>query len=187
MNDLHSQIGRWISFRFLAPLLFLLVGVQAGCGDPHEAMVAEAQGPPAVELTNAHASPSALGRAVLEALAAADRDALRALRVSREEWLELFWPELPESDNTPFDFVWQMKDDNSRRAEGAVLLEFGGQAFEFVDLKFTEAPEVYSGFTVHLGAQLWARRLSDGQEGVLPILSVVVERQGLWKLSNLVD
>ena len=158
----------------------------AGCGPPAESRAAEA-GLEGAALAHAHASPQALGRAVLEALAAEDRQALRSLRVTREEWLELFWPELPEHDDTPFDFAWQMKDDGSRVAEATALEEFGGQEFEIIDVKFTEAPEVYPSFTVHRGAQLWARRVSDGQEGVIPILSVLVERQGLWKLSNLVD
>jgi hypothetical protein len=163
--------------------IFALLGIGlAGCQPVADA--AEA-GPP--ELANGFASPGALGKAVLEALAGDDQSTLRALRVTREEWLELFWPELPESRNTPFDFAWQMKNDNSREAERAILSEFGGQEFELLGIRFTEAPEVYPNFTLHFGAELRARRVADGQEGILPILSVVVERQGLWKLSNYVD
>ena len=169
-------------------LTLLVVSTVTGCGRPGEAADVQPEaGESEIILAHAHASPSALGRAVLRALESQDQEALRALRVTREEWLELFWAELPESDSTPFDFAWQLKDDNSRAAERAALEEFGGEDFELIDLKFTDPPEVYDTFTLHFGAELWARRVSDGREGLLPVLDVVVERGGLWKLSNLVD
>jgi hypothetical protein len=183
MNDSRGRAR--VPWGLILVSLPALLGVGVGCTGPEPTHAAEHTA--AAALASAHASPAALGRAVLDALAAEDRDALRALRVTRDEWLDLFWPELPESGNTPFDFAWQMKNDHSREAERVALSEFGGQEFEFVDMKFTEPAEVYSTFTVHMGAQLWARRVSDGQVGIIPILSVVVERQGLWKLSNLVD
>lgn len=166
----------------------LLLGGLSGCRPATEAEVAPATtvGTAPVQF-HGPASPRALGTAVLKALQEKDGEALRSLRVTREEWLHHFWPELPESRNTPFDFAWQMKDDNSRKGERAALSEFGGEELELLDLTFSLAPEVYPGFTVHRGAELRVRRASDGREGILPILSVVVERQGLWKLSNVVD
>lgn len=113
-----------------------------------------------------------------------DGDALNRLRVTRQEHLALFWPELPESDDTPFDFAWQLNDDRSRQGVSQAMAQFGGEEFELVELTFTEPPEIYPGFTVHFGAQLRARRVADGRVGYLPILDVVVERRGLWKLLN---
>lgn len=143
------------------------------------------EGPEApMALSHTYDSPEALGRAVLDALRRRDRGALESLRVTREEYLELFWPELPERDDTPFDFAWQLNDDHSRTGISQALGEFGGQDFELIELRFTEPPEVYETFTVHFGAELRVRRISDGKEGTLPILSVVAERGGRWKLLN---
>jgi len=167
------------------PLLVLLSTSLAGCGGEigsGRGGVGEAQA--AVTLSNAYASPRALGEAVLKALRENDKEALNALRITREEHLHLFWPELPESDDTPFDFAWQLNNDRSWQGVNQALAEYGGKAWELLDLAFTDPPEVYPTFTVHFGAQLRVRRVSDGKEGYLPILDVVVERQGQWKLMN---
>ena len=56
--------------------------------------------------------------------------------------------------------------------------------FELLGVEFTDPPEVYETFTWHFGPRLRVRRLSDGREGELPILDVVLERNGRWKLMN---
>lgn len=162
----------------------LFAGLLSACSErrPGEVAGPDRAGSDPVHLSDAYASPRILGEAVLEALRAGDREALQALRVTRQEYLELFWPELPESDDTPFDFVWQLNDDHSRVGIRQAVELYGGEDFDLISLRFTEPPEVYSTFTVHFGAELRVRRVSDGREGTLPILSVVVERQGLWKL-----
>ncbi len=92
-------------------------------------------GPGAVirSLGHAYASPRILGEAVLTALQAGDRDALQALRATRDEYLELFWQELPESDDTPFDFAWQLNDDHSRAGIRQAIARYGGETFELVE------------------------------------------------------
>jgi hypothetical protein len=137
-------------------------------------------------LSHAYASPNALGRAVLHAIEADDAAGFAALRVTRAEYETFFWDDLSVANGgAPLEFVWQMNNDNSRMGLKAVLEEFGGQEFEFIEVRFSEPPETYSTFSLYFGAQLWVRRSSDGKEGVLPALSVLVERQGLWKLLNI--
>jgi len=138
-------------------------------------------------LTGTHGSPEALAQAVLDALAERDRSALEALIVTRAEHQDLLWDQLPESGNTPLEFVWQLNNDNSREARKSALTEYGGERLELVDLRFTETPEIYSTFTLHFGARMSVRRSSDGVEGMLPLMGVVVEHQGHWKVLNFVD
>lgn len=135
-------------------------------------------------LTNAHVSPESLARAALDALAADDRKALSALRVDREEYERLLWPELPESGDMPFALAWQMNDANSRKGVNNLLADLGGTRFELVRIRFTGTPERYEGFTVHSGAEMVVRRRSDGREGRLELLDVMVERAGRWKAMN---
>ena len=135
-------------------------------------------------LSNAYDSPEALAEAVLAAVEQNDRGALEALMVTADEHRELLWGQLPESNDLEFEFARAMNEHNSRKGMGAILAEYGGTAFQLVSIEFTEDPEVYEGFTLHFGPRLLVRRVSDGREGLLPILDVVLERQGRWKLMN---
>lgn len=153
----------------------LLAGVAAvGC-------VEASAGP---TLTGAHGSPEALAGVALEALARSDREALASLRVGQDEYEQLLWPELPESDDMPFALAWQMNDANSRKGMNRVFGALKGQEFELVDLRFTGEPERYESFTVHVGAEMVVRRERDGTEGTIELLDVLVERDGRWKAMN---
>ena len=178
----HALVRRGFWATALVGVLILL---PPGCITPAETAEATALG--AGSLANAFASPNALGRAVLTAIREDDPEGLEALRVTREEYVSLLWDQLPESGNTPLDFVWQLNQDNSREGRKAALAEYGGQEFELIGLRFTEPPEVYSTFVLHFGGQLWARRKTDGEEGVLPLVGVVVEHQGHWKLLSFAE
>lgn len=138
-------------------------------------------------LSDAYRSREALARAVLRAIADNDRDALHALRVTRDEHLELLWDELPESRDTPFEFAWNLNQANSRKGLRNALARYGGTEFELAAIEFTEPPEVYDTFTLHFGTRLVVRRVRDGREGELPILDVILERNGRWKLMNFKD
>jgi hypothetical protein len=126
----------------------------------------------------------ALCTAVLEALEREDRDALWALMVTREEHETLLWDQLPSRNYFSFEYVRDLNERNSRKALENALRRWGGADFEFVSLEFTEPAEEYEDFTLYLGAELTVRRISDGEEGILPILDVLVEYGGRWKLLN---
>jgi len=158
-------------------VVVLLAGVAAvGC-------VEASAGP---TLSGTHGSPEALARAALDAIAEGDREALRSLRVPRDEYREILWPELPESDDMPFALAWQMNDANSRKGMNAVFGVLEGQRFELLELRFDDEkePERYETFTVHFGAEMVVRRTSDGREGTIELLDVLVERNGRWKAMN---
>lgn len=157
-------------------LLVASVSVLAlGCGGD-----AQASAP----LTGARESEEALVEAVLEALAREDREALQGFLVSRAEYEELLWPQLPDREHTTFDFVWGLNEINSSKGLEQMLEEYGGMQLEFVGLTFPAEPEVHDDFTLHFDVQVKVRRSDTGQEGVLPSFDVFVDYGGVWKLLN---
>jgi hypothetical protein len=135
-------------------------------------------------LSYAKRSPEELAEAVLAGLEARDRAALEALLVTRDEHRELLWGELPERTYMSFEVARELNERNTREGLTRALDRYGGQAFELLDIEFTDEPEVYETFTLHFGPRLRVRRVSDGREGELPILDVILERNGHWKLMN---
>lgn len=176
-RDDESRIGR-IGVRWTGVAALLLGLLAQGCADD------AAAGP---GMAHAHESPEALAGAVLNAIAADDAEALKAAMITRDEHRRLVWPQLPESDEIAFDAAWQMNEAASRKARRNVLASFGGTDFELVEIAFQGTPERYEGFTVHFGTELTVRRRSDGREGTLEVLDVVVEREGRWKALNFDD
>jgi len=138
-------------------------------------------------LAHAHDSPEAVAEAVLAAIAREDAEALGNAMVSRDEYRALFWPELPESDDMPFEAAWQMNEANSRNSRNSVLAQFGGSRFELVSIEFPGGVERYPNVSVHFDAKLVVRRPSDGRVGTLELLAVVGERDGRWKALNYHD
>lgn len=138
-------------------------------------------------LAHSQASAEALAEAVLDAIAENDAQALRDAMVSREEYRSLFWQDLPESDDMPFEAAWQMNEANSRKSRNNVFSEFGGTRFELVSVDFAGGEERYPDFTIHFDTKLLVRRVEDGRIGTLEVLSVVAERDGRWKALNYHD
>lgn len=135
-------------------------------------------------MEHARNSEEALGEAVLEALAQKDRVALQGFLVSREEYQKLLWPEMPDKQYTPFDFVWSLNEANTRKGLRQLFERYGGVEFELVSVDWTEPPEDYPSFRLYPGAQVTVRRLDNGERGVLPSFDVFVEYAGGWKLLN---
>ncbi|HZD05242.1 MAG TPA: hypothetical protein VE173_10000 [Longimicrobiales bacterium] len=135
-------------------------------------------------LADTRDSAAELIQAVLEATKVKDREALRGLLVTRDEYERLLWPEMPDGRYTPFDFVWSLNATNSRKGLGQLLERYGGLDLELVSLAFTDDPEAYDHFTLHAGARVTVRRGDTGEEGILPSLDVFVEYGGTWKLVN---
>ena len=136
-------------------------------------------------LLSARPSADALVESVLGALAAEDKDALEGFLVTRDEYETLLWPELPDGQYTPFEFVWSLAATNNRKGVRQALTEYGGLHLELVSVTFTEQPEEYQSFTLHPGVEVRVRRMDDGREGILPSFDVLLEYGGTWKLLNL--
>jgi hypothetical protein len=83
-----------------------------------------------------------------------------------------------------FAFARDLNERNTRKGLNQALADFGGQRFELIDIEFADDSEHYDGFSIHFVQRLVVRRVSDGREGTLDILDVMVERAGRWKLMN---
>lgn len=165
-----------LKIRLLSILAAVAVGM-SGCNDADESEI----------LPNSHHSPLGLARAVIDGLAAQDTGALVELRVTREEHRDLLWDQLPESSDLPVDFAWTLNQRNSTQALNRALERYGGTGFEVLGIRFAEDPEVYEDFILRPGARLRVERVRDGKIGELPILGVVLQYRGRWKLMNYVD
>lgn len=137
--------------------------------------------------SNSYDSREELVQTALDALERQDEAALWALIVTPEEHEQLLWEDLPESKTYSFEYVRQWSERNSRKGLRNTLARFGGIGFELIDIEFTEPTEEYPEFTVYLGAKLHVRRKDNGATGILPLLDVLVERKGQWKLMNFAD
>lgn len=159
----------------------LAVGAMAwvgtGCAD-----VAQARA-----MAYAGDSPESVARAALAALEEKSEADLKRLLLTREEHRELLWPQLPERNTFPFEYIRELTMRDTRKAIDRALRVWGGTDFEFLRLEFTEEPEVYEDFTVHTGARVWVRRPSDGKEGYIEFLDGLVEWNGRWKAFNYRD
>lgn len=135
-------------------------------------------------LPHSYESRNALVQAVLVALEKGDRAALEQMRMTREEYERLIWPQLPESNDLTFEYAWSLNQHNSIAALDRALEQFTGVRLALEDVRFAEPAEEYTGFTLHLGARVIARRLRDGMLGELTVLDAMVEMGGRWKLLN---
>lgn len=129
-------------------------------------------------------SAEALIRTALTAVEHRDREALAALLLTREEYETVLWPELPDGQYTPFEFVWSLASTNNRKGLRQLLSEYGGMSLELVSVTFDGEPEVHDHFTLYPDVRVTVRRTDDGIEGTLPSFDVLVKVGGGWKLMN---
>ena len=135
-------------------------------------------------LDNTHPSAEALVAVALDALEASDRESLKNLLVTREEYEAALWPQMPDREYTPFDFVWSLNETNSRKGLRQLLDRFGGDRLEVVSIRFSEEAESYANFRLHPGAEVVVRRAGTGETGTLSSLDVFIEHASGWKLLN---
>ena len=135
-------------------------------------------------LADAKPSETALVQAVLDALAVKDEAALKRFLVTREEYEDILWPEMPDKDYTPFDFVWSLNETNNRKGRHQLLERYGGLPLEVVSVELGDEPEVYEHFTLYPDTKVRVRRSDTGQTGVLPSFDVLVKYGRSWKLMN---
>lgn len=141
-----------------------------------------AEGAPRLEY--AFSSPEGVARAALDALRRGDREALESFLVTREEHETLLWDALPESNHLTFGDARALNIRNTRKALNNAFRDYRSDEYELLGIEFTKSTEVYEDFTLHRGARLWVRRRSDGNEGYLIFLDVLLEYYGQWKPMN---
>lgn len=158
----------------------------AALGVGLSAVAAAACGPPPLECT--HATPEALGRAVLAAVAQNDIHALRALAVSEQEFRAHVWPELPAARperNLPCSYVWGDLRQKSEQHLARTLATHGGRRYHLVRVEYGGGTQRYGDYAVHGGATFVVRDDSGG-EAALRLFGSVLEKDGRFKVFSFV-
>ena len=165
-------------------LAVLLVGACGGSGEP----TGEGEGAQRVApFPGSAVSLDDLGRTVLRALAAGDREALGRVRLGEREHNEVVWPELPAARpevNFPVDFAWEnIQRRNARELERA-LPWYLGRDLEHVRVECRGGLEVFETFRVHRDCWVVFRA---GDAGVLEVqlFKDGLERGGGYKIFRL--
>jgi hypothetical protein len=136
------------------------------------------------ELEGAFGSAEALAEAVVDRALWDDPAALHSLRITREEFDTLFWPEFPQSrpaaGNRSGD-AWGFHDAACRDGVTAILSEWGGRELHFTKLRFEVGFAPYTNFNLYRGAVIEA--VTDRGDPVeIRAALVFAERHGRWKV-----
>ncbi len=129
-----------------------------------------------------------VGARALEGLVSGDRASLAALRLSREEYTEVVWPELPVSDpelNVPIEYVWADIESRDRRAVNRLSPQFEGLAAEVVDVECVGGVQEFATFRVH--TDCWVTIAAAPGHRRIQLFKDVLERGAGYKLFRYYD
>ena len=168
-------------------LVFCLTGcwivLLAGC------RIAAGEAPAgAAPFPGSGSSLAEVGQRVLEALAAGDNASLAALRLSRDEYVDDVWPELPASDpdlNVPIEYVWADIEARDRSALARLAPQFDGLAAELVDVACTGEVKEFETFRVH--TDCWVTIAVAPGHRRIQLFKDVLERGAGYKLFRYYD
>jgi hypothetical protein len=139
-------------------------------------LMASTQPPP--RLRDGAPSADALISRFLDALERRDAAALRALRVSEREYLDVILPGSVEKDQPrrrwPEDvsrYFWSEIDSKSLYSEEALLQSWGGKHWTLKGLEYERGTKQYAAYTAHRQLRLTLAG-EDGQEVVLATGSI---------------
>ena len=129
-------------------------------------------------------SPRDLALQLLAALGARDQKGLHALRMTREEFEVIVWPELPESrpiTNITAADAWDASQIRSLSSADRAVGSYGGRSLEFLRVE-ASAVMPYKNFTLHRGITITARDNASGETLAMNFASSFVERRGRFKV-----
>lgn len=138
-------------------------------------------------LASAYPSADALARRFLAALDRKDTESIKSLRVTKQEFCDYVWPELPSSrlPNVSCDFAWDQATLNSLSGLSEMLNNHEGKRYEFISLRFAKGTESYPSYKVH--KETWLRvRDENGKEQELRLFGSMLEMDGKYKLFSFV-
>jgi hypothetical protein len=175
-----SGLSRGVSLA--CALAVCLAGVSAG-----SVSCSAARSGPA-SLARTHPSPHLATEGVVSALTTGDRERLRALALTEEEFLVHVWPHLPVSRperNVPFAFVWGMLQQTGEGYLRQALVRFRGEALTVDDVSFSGRASRYGHDTVHRGSTVTLRD-RIGTVHHVRLFGSMVEYRGGWKVFSYV-
>lgn len=137
-------------------------------------------------LTNASSSAEGLARRLLTDLAREDEQSIKALRISKKEFCDCVWPELPSSrlPNVSCDWAWDQATLNSLSGLSEMMPMHGGQRYELVSLRF-EGTDSYQTYRVHNKTRMIVKD-SNGFEKEIRVCGSMLEMNGQFKLFSFV-
>jgi hypothetical protein len=138
-------------------------------------------------LTNTYASAELLASRFLAYLARKDSESIKSLRITKQEFCDYVWPDLPSSrlPNVTCDFVWDQAVLNSTSGLTEMLRDHEGKRYELISLKFAKGTEVYPSYKVHKETLLRVRD-EKGEEQELRLFGSILEMDGKFKLFSFV-
>lgn len=130
-----------------------------------------------------------LGRAVCRALHHRDRDSLRLLAVTDDEFRDIMWQEFPQSrpaTGLAWEDAWRVLDVRLIGGCNGAVQEYGGRWWEFVRFERADSIAVYKNFKLHNGLVMVVRN-DLGEIERFGWLRSVAERKGRFKIYSLRD
>lgn len=138
-------------------------------------------------LANAYTSAEALAKHFLAALASKDTESIKLLRLTKQEFCDYVWPDLPSSrlPNVSCDWAWDQATLNSLSGLTEMLARHENKKYEFLSLRFAKGTETYPSYKVH--KETWLRvRDETGKESELRLFGSMLEMDGKFKLFSFV-
>jgi|GEM_PF-2762290 len=137
-----------------------------------------------IPFTGGVTSPELLAQAILDGLRNDDFNALRALRVTPDEFVDIMWPEFPESRpicNADVNQVYFFLDRTCHSGITLGLSNWGGQNLRLLGVTYAIGKAPYTNFTLYQGVGIHVLK-EDGTEGVIKFARTFAERNGIWKV-----
>jgi len=124
----------------------------------------------------------------LEALQKGDEERIRQLALSKGEFVQYVWPELPASapgTNLNSDFIWNQTHIHSLADLSGTFYKHKGKRYELAGVRFEDGTEDYGSYRVHRDARLKVLD-EDGEERELNLFGSVLEMEGEFKIYSFV-
>jgi len=139
-------------------------------------------------LACSYSSVEDLARQFLDALHEEDGQSILDLAVSREEFEQFVWPELPASRpgaNLTAEFVWNQLNMRSQADIRGTFSRNKGKKWELLEVRFEEKVQEYPSFRIHKDAMLIVRDES-GQKREMNLFGSIIELDGEFKIFSFV-
>ena len=139
---------------------------------------------PVPRLQHGFSSANAVALRVLEALREQDMGALVSLALSREEFRQHVWPELPVSNprtNVSLDYVWNDVWFRSVNRMKGMFQRFKGQKLSLVTVAHRGKVAAYPKHKAYPDWEIVIRD-SAGRQDEYPLFGTLIEMDGFWKV-----
>lgn len=138
-------------------------------------------------LSNAAASPEELIIRLIDGTSRDDVPAIKDLRITKDEFCQYVWPELPGSKvpNVSCDFAWDQATLKSLSGLTRLLDQHRGRKYEFISMRYPGAPETHESFVVHKAPTV-SLRDEKGIVHEVRISGSILEMDGQFKLFSFV-